>query len=308
VEIFKSFNDIPACSFPVVTIGMFDGVHYGHQQIIKKVVSEAKLRNGKSIVITFDTHPRMVLRHDAYKLKFINSFDEKISLLENHGVDYLILMPFTKEFSQKTASDFVKEYLVDALKVKLLVIGYDNRFGNKENNNFNSLFLLGEEYNFEIIKVDVQQIDGLIVSSTKIREALDKGNVKLANRLLGYKYSLYGKVIKGNKIGRKIGFPTANIDIENDFKLIPAIGVYAVLVIFNNKTYKGMLNIGIRPTLNINKLSIEVNIFDFDEVIYNKYLTVIFKDRIRDEIRFKNLEELIIQLKNDKINAEKILN
>lgn len=308
MEIFKSFNDIPACSFPVVTIGMFDGVHYGHQQIIKKVVSEAKLRNGKSIVITFDTHPRMVLRHDAYKLKFINSFDEKISLLENHGVDYLILMPFTKEFSQKTASDFVKEYLVDALKVKLLVIGYDNRFGNKENNNFNSLFLLGEEYNFEIIKVDVQQIDGLIVSSTKIREALDKGNVKLANRLLGYKYSLYGKVIKGNKIGRKIGFPTANIDIENDFKLIPAIGVYAVLVIFNNKTYKGMLNIGIRPTLNINKLSIEVNIFDFDEVIYNKYLTVIFKDRIRDEIRFKNLEELIIQLKNDKINAEKILN
>lgn len=146
------------------------------------------------------------------------------------------------------------------------------------------------------------------ISFAKIREALDKGNVKLANRLLGYKYSLYGKVIKGNKIGRKIGFPTANIDIENDFKLIPAIGVYAVLVIFNNKTYKGMLNIGIRPTLNINKLSIEVNIFDFDEVIYNKYLTVIFKDRIRDEIRFKNLEELIIQLKNDKINAEKILN
>lgn len=307
MKIFKSFNDIPTCNFLVVTIGMFDGVHYGHQQILHKVVNEANQNNGKSIVITFDTHPRMVLRHDAYKLKFINSFDEKISLLENHGIDYLILMPFTKDFSQKTTSDFVKDYLVDILKIKTLIIGYDNRFGNKENNNFNNLFEMSKQYKFKIKKVDVQRVEGLTVSSTVIREALDKGNVKLANKLLGYNYTISGKVIKGNKIGRKIGFPTANIDIKNDFKLIPSFGVYAVIVIYKNNIFKGMLNIGIRPTLNINKLSIEVNIFDFYEDIYNKYITIIFQDKIRDEIRFNNLEELTIQLKKDKIYAKKIL-
>lgn len=307
MEVFKSFDDITFCSFPVVTVGMFDGVHLGHQQILKNLVDEANLRKGKSIVISFDTHPRMVLRHDAYKLKFINSYDEKISLLEKLGVDYLILIPFTKDFSQKTTSDFVKEFLFDKLKIKLLIIGYDNRFGNKENNNFNNLYELSKKYCFEIKKIEVKQVDGLTVSSTKIREALDKGNVKLANKLLGYSYLLSGRVIKGNKIGRKIGFPTANIDIENDFKLIPSIGVYAVLVIYNKKIFKGMLNIGIRPTLNINRLSIEVNIFDFNEDIYNKYLTVIFQDKIRDEIRFNNLEDLALQLKNDKTYAEKIL-
>lgn len=286
---------------------MFDGVHYGHQQIIKDVVNEAVKNNGKSIVITFDTHPRMVLRHDAYKLKFINSYNEKISLIEKEGVDYLVLIPFTKEFSQKTTSDFVKEYLVDILKIKMLIIGYDNRFGNKENNNFSSLFELGKQYNFDIKKIEVQQIDGLTVSSTRIREALDKGNIKLANKLLGYNYYFSGKVIKGNQIGQKIGFPTANIDLENDFKIIPAMGVYAIKVLYKKQIYRGMLNIGIRPTLNINKLSIEVNIFDFNENIYNKYLTIYFIDRIRDEIRFSNIEELTNQLIKDKSYAEKLL-
>ncbi len=286
---------------------MFDGVHYGHQQIIKSVVNEAVKNNGKSIVITFDTHPRMVLRHDAYKLKFINSYNEKISLIEKEGVDYLVLIPFTKEFSQKTTSDFVKEYLVDILKVKMLIIGYDNRFGNKENNNFSSLFEISKQYNFDIKKIEVQQIDGLTVSSTRIREALDKGNIKLANKLLGYNYYFSGKVIKGNQIGQKIGFPTANIDLENDFKIIPAMGVYAIKVLYKNQLYKGMLNIGIRPTLNINKLSIEVNIFDFNENIYNEYLTIYLIDRIRDEIRFSNLEELTNQLIKDKSYAEKLL-
>lgn len=307
MRIFKSFNEVPLSNFPVVTIGMFDGVHYGHQQIIKSVVNEAVKNNGKSIVITFDTHPRMVLRHDAYKLKFINSYNEKISLIEKEGVDYLVLIPFTKEFSQKTTSDFVKEYLVDILKVKMLIIGYDNRFGNKENNNFSSLFEISKQYNFDIKKIEVQQIDGLTVSSTRIREALDKGNIKLANKLLGYNYYFSGKVIKGNQIGQKIGFPTANIDLENDFKIIPAMGVYAIKVLYKNQLYKGMLNIGIRPTLNINKLSIEVNIFDFNENIYNEYLTIYLIDRIRDEIRFSNLEELTNQLIKDKSYAEKLL-
>jgi len=307
VRIFKSFNEVPLSNFPVVTIGMFDGVHYGHQQIIKSVVNEAAKNIGKSIVITFDTHPRMVLRHDAYKLKFINSYNEKISLIEKEGVDYLVLIPFTKEFSQKTTSDFVKEYLVDILKIKMLIIGYDNRFGNKENNNFSSLFELSKQYNFDIKKIEVQQIDGLTVSSTRIREALDKGNIKLANKLLGYNYYFSGKVIKGNQIGQKIGFPTANIDLENDFKIIPAMGVYAIKVLYKNQLYKGMLNIGIRPTLNINKLSIEVNIFDFNENIYNEYLTIYLIDRIRDEIRFSNLEELTNQLIKDKSYAEKLL-
>lgn len=286
---------------------MFDGVHLGHKQIFEKLINAAKDIVGESVAISFDTHPRMVLQHDAYKLKFINSYQEKIKLIEDMGVDHLVFLPFTREFSQQTTADFVKNILVDILKIKALIIGYDNRFGNKENNNFNGLFKLSQEYNFEIIQSDVKSIDNITVSSTKIREALDKGEIKFANQLLGYRYQLSGKVVMGNQIGQQIGFPTANIDLENDFKLIPSIGVYAILVEFKGKIYKGMLNIGIRPTLNINKLSIEAHIFNFNEDIYGQYIKVYLLDKIRDEQRFNGLDELVIQLQKDKISTLELL-
>lgn len=307
MKIYHKLKDISNINNPVASIGMFDGVHLGHKQIFEKLIKTAKIIGGESVAISFDTHPRMVLQHDAYKLKFINSYQEKINLIESMGVDHLVFLPFTREFSQQTTADFVKNILVDILKIKALIIGYDNRFGNKENNNFNGLFKLSQEYNFEIIQSDVKSIDNITVSSTKIREALDKGEIKFANQLLGYRYQLSGKVVMGNQIGQQIGFPTANIDLENDFKLIPSIGVYAILVEFKGKIYKGMLNIGIRPTLNINKLSIEAHIFNFNEDIYGQYIKVYLIDKIRDEQRFNGLDELVIQLQKDKISTLEIL-
>jgi riboflavin kinase/FMN adenylyltransferase len=307
LKIYHKLKDISNIKNPVASIGMFDGVHLGHKQIFEKLTNAAKDIGGESVAISFDTHPRMVLQHDAYKLKFINSYQEKINLIESMGVDHLVFLPFTREFSQQTTADFVKNILVDILKIKILIIGYDNRFGNKENNNFDELFKLSKEYNFDIIQSDVKFIGNNAVSSTKIREALDKGEIKLANQLLGYQYQLSGKVVMGNQIGQKIGFPTANIDLDNDFKLIPSIGVYAILIEYQNVTYKGMLNIGIRPTLNINKLSIEAHIFGFNIDLYGQYIKVLFVDKIRDEQRFNGLDELVIQLQKDKISSMEIL-
>jgi len=308
VKIYKNIEAIPSIHYPTATIGMFDGVHLGHQQILAHLTAKAHDNNGEAIVITFDTHPRMVLQHDSYKLKFINSYQEKIQLLEKSGVDHLVFLPFTKEFSKKSTTEFVKDYLVDCLHIKALILGYDNRFGNKENNNFNQLSALGETFNFDIEQVKVKDLLGIPVSSSKIREALDKGNIQFANQLLGYPYEMSGKVVMGNQIGKKIGFPTANIDLENDFKLIPSMGVYVIRVEWNNRVYDGMLNIGIRPTLNINRLSIEAHLFDFDEDIYGQYIKVFFVDKIRDEERFANLKELVIQLNKDKITSKTILN
>ncbi|MFZ4401498.1 MAG: bifunctional riboflavin kinase/FAD synthetase [Bacteroidales bacterium] len=308
MNIYTKIEAVPRIKFPVVTIGMFDGVHLGHQQILTHLVAKAIENKGESIVITFDTHPRMVLQHDSYKLKFINSYQEKIHLIEETGVDHLVFLPFTKEFSKKSTADFVKEYLVTILHIKALILGHDNRFGNKENNNFSELSSFGHEYKFDIERVKVKDLLGNPVSSSKIREALDKGDIPLANNLLGYPYEISGKVIMGNQIGRKIGYPTANIDLENDFKLIPSLGVYAIRVVWNQMHFNGMLNIGIRPTLNINKLSIEAHIFDFDADIYGQYLKIYFVDKIRDEQRFINLDELVIQLNKDKVTASTLLN
>ncbi len=308
MNIYNKIEAVPGIQFPVATVGMFDGVHLGHLQILEHLVAKARENNGEAIVITFDTHPRIVLQHDSYKLKFINSYQEKIQLIEKSGVEHLVFLPFTKEFSKKSTVEFVNEYLVNSLHIKALILGYDNRFGNKENNNFNQLSDLSNKYNFDIEQVEVKDLEGTPISSSKIRGALDKGDIQFANQLLGYSYELSGKVVMGNQIGKKIGFPTANIDLENDFKLIPSIGAYAVRVEWNNHIYNGMLNIGIRPTLNVNKLSIEAHIFDFDTDIYGQHIKVYFVDKIRDEQRFNNLEELAVQLNKDKVAAENILN
>jgi len=307
LKIHTKLTTYPTFNNPVITIGMFDGVHTGHQQILEQLVSTARSINGESVLITFDSHPRMVLNQEAYKLKLINSYDEKIDLIRNTGVDHLIVLPFTKEFSKKTTTEFVSNFLVNTLHVKTLIVGYNNHFGSRQNDDFNHLNDLSKEYNFEIIKVDVKNIDNIKVSSTNIREALNNGDIKLANKMLGYKFCLTGKVIEGNRIGNEIGFPTANLDIENDFKLIPAMGVYAVEVEIDGKLNRGMLNIGIRPTLNINKLSIETHIFYFNKNIYGQYIKLYLVDRIRDEERFPSLTLLIDQLKKDKVTALKIL-
>ena len=308
MKIYTNETNYPNFNNAVITIGMFDGVHTGHQQILQQLVDTARKSDGESIVITFDTHPRMVLNQEADKLKFINSYDEKIELIRNAGVDHLIILPFTKEFSQRSTKEFVKDFLVDTLHVHKLIVGYDNQFGNKQNDDFEHLYNLGAEYDFEIIKIEVKKTENIEVSSTVIREELGNGNVKLANILLGYKFTLSGKVVEGNRIGNQIGFPTANLDLENEYKLIPALGVYAVEVEVDTIIYKGMLNIGIRPTLNINKLSIECNIFDFDKNIYGQYIKLFLVDRIRAEQRFGGLPLLIEQLKRDKITAIEILN
>ncbi|MEI6820859.1 MAG: bifunctional riboflavin kinase/FAD synthetase [Bacteroidota bacterium] len=308
MKIHTNLTTYPTFNNPVITIGMFDGVHSGHQQILEQLVSTARNTNGESVLITFDSHPRMVLNQEAYKLKFINSYDEKIELIRNSGVNHLIILPFTKEFSKKSTTDFVSDFLVNTLHVKTLILGHNNHFGSRQNNDFNLLNDLSKEYNFGILKVDVKSIDDIEVSSTSIREALGNGDVKLANKMLGYKYCLTGKVIEGNRIGNEIGFPTANLDTENDFKLIPAMGVYAVEVEVEGKLHRGMLNIGIRPTLNINKLSIESHIFYFNKNIYGQYIKVYLVDRIRDEERFPSLALLIEQLKKDKATALDILN
>ncbi|MCX6232132.1 MAG: bifunctional riboflavin kinase/FAD synthetase [Bacteroidetes bacterium] len=308
MKIHHNTDGLSHINFAVATIGMFDGVHLGHQQILLQLHAKARENKGESIVITFDTHPRIVLHHDSYKLKFINSYQEKIALMEKAGVDHIIFLPFTVEFSKKSADEFIKEFLVDKLHIKVLILGYDNRFGNKEHNNFNQLTELSKIYDFEIERVDVKDFEGSSVSSSKIREALDKGNIRYANQLLGYPYEFSGKVVKGNQIGRTIGFPTANIDLENDFKLIPSMGVYAVKVKWNMQFYNGMLNIGIRPTLNINKLCIEVHIFDIDTELYGQYLSIYFVDKIREEQRFNGLDALIDQLKKDEVTVKAILN
>lgn len=291
----------------MVTTGTFDGVHLGHKHVIDSLISSAEKLKGESTILTFYPHPRIVLQQKT-DLKLLNELDEKIKLLENTGVDNLVIIPFTKEFSRLSSLDFVREVLVNKLATKKLIIGYDHHFGRNREGSFKHLLEYGPLYGFDVKEIPVKDVDQVNISSTKIRVALEAGQVTNAEKLLGYKYFLSGEVVKGKQIGKKIGFPTANIHVEDDYKLIPLNGVYAVEVEFDGSSYKGMLNIGIRPTFDVgNKVSIEVNIFDFDEDIYGKFLKVIFSDRIRDEKTFESSDELIVQLEKDKVNCIKVL-
>ncbi|NVO01083.1 MAG: bifunctional riboflavin kinase/FAD synthetase [Bacteroidetes bacterium] len=288
-------------------MGFFDGIHIGHQEVIKNLIQNAKECGGTSVLITFFPHPRIVLFPEQSDLKLISTQEEKFQILEILGIDYVIEIPFTKEFSKLSAAEFVKQYLVDKIKTKKFIIGYDHRFGNNQEGNSHNLADLGKLYNFEVEEIPAKNISEIAVSSTKVRKALEIGNIKLANCYLGYNYSIKGTVIEGNRLGRTIGYPTANLSINNKYKLIPGNGVYAVLVEWNKKIYKGMLNIGTRPTLNLTGISIEVNIFDFDADIYNEVISISLIDRIRDEQKFNGLEELKLQLSQDQRKAIDIL-
>lgn len=306
MKIYTDFKKFKPVSFPVVTIGTFDGVHIGHQKIFKRLKEVAQKNNGETIVITFNPHPRLVLEPNNTELKFINTQKKKFELLEKAGVDHLIVLPFTKEFATISSKDFIKSILVDKLKAKIIIVGYDHHFGRERRGSFKVLRGLAKIYDFEVEEIPAQDIINIAVSSTKIRKALFTGDIKKANILLGYEYSITGIVVRGKQIGRKIGFPTANINLDDHYKLIAANGVYACKVEWNNKIYKGMGNIGFRPTLNENGLTIEVNIFDFDEDIYDEIITIYFIDRFRDEKKFKNLDFLRRRLMIDRYRTLQI--
>lgn len=307
MKIYNCIKDFKPVNNPVVTIGTFDGVHFGHQAIFSKMKSEARKINGETIVITFFPHPRIVLGLDSSDLRFINTQERKVNRIEESGIDHLIIVTFTKQFAGLSSYDFIKDLVVKKIKPVKLITGYDHHFGKDRSGSFDDLSELGKEFGFSVEKVDEQKIHDLTVSSTKIRRLLNSGKVSAANLLLGYEYSITGKVVKGKAIGRDLGFPTANIEIADEYKLIAAVGVYACRINWMGNTYRGMSNIGYRPTINHGELTIEVNIFDFDEQIYDEQITISFVERMRDEKKFENLEALKTQLGKDKKAALKLL-
>lgn len=307
MKIYHNIEEFSGVENPVVTIGTFDGVHIGHQKIISRMKELATKINGETVLITFYPHPRLVIHPDSKNLKFINTQERKIKLLEKAGIDHLIVINFTLAFSKITSSNFIKDYLVDYIKTKKLIIGYDHHFGKNRLGDFKTLYDLGKEHGFDVEKIAAQDVENIAVSSTKIRKALNEGKIKRANLLLGYEYSITGNVVGGHKIGRKIGFPTANIDLEDKYKLVTANGVYACRVEHRGVIYQGMGNIGVRPTVNHSDLTIEVNVFDFDQDIYDQEITIYFVDRIRDEIKFDSLDELSAQLSKDEVVVRGLL-
>lgn len=307
MKVIDKISDFEKQDYAVVTIGTFDGVHIGHQAILQKLVSEARKHGGTSILITFWPHPRFVLKKGKTDLQLLSTFDEKIALLESLGLDYLVKVPFTPEFSNLSADEFIQKILVDNIGTKELYIGYDHRFGNNREGNLDFLEERAENFGYHVNEIPRQDIDSMGVSSTKIREALLLGNIRLANSLLGRSYAITGKVIEGQKVGREIGFPTANLRIEEDYKLLPGDGSYAVEVEVRRGKFKGMMNIGFKPTVDGSARTIEVHIFDFDDNIYNEKITVEFVKALRKEIKFNSLDELKSQLEVDKTNALNIL-
>lgn len=315
MKVYHHINEFKSTKSSVVTIGTFDGVHAGHQVIINKLITTAKKINahpcqfgqGESVILTFFPHPRMVLYPDNHELRLLNTISERVEMLAKTGIDHLIIHPFSVEFSQLSAAEFVRDILVKQLNVFKLIIGYDHHFGKDREGSFEQLHKLAPLYGFHIDEIPAQEIQQIKISSTKIRHSLRCGEINAANQFLGYHYFIKGKVVKGNKMGRELGFPTANLKIDEWYKLIPANGVYAVRVKINEYWYNGMLNIGSRPTINGTDETIEVNIFNFDEDIYNKDIIIEFYERIRDEQKFNQLSDLKNQLQIDKNNALQIL-
>ena len=304
MKIHYDLDSISELKHTAVTTGTFDGVHLGHKTIIDKLISVAKQIEGESVLLTFYPHPRMVLFPDDHQIRLLNTQSEKEQLLESCGIDHLVVINFTKEFSRLSSLEFVRNILANKLKAKKLVIGYDHHFGRNREGSFAHLLEFGSLYGFEVEEIPSKDIDEVAVSSSKIRKAIEAGDIDTANKYLGYAYSFTGKVIKGKQLGRTIGYPTANIAITDPYKLIPAIGVYAVKVMFAKQTYEGMLSIGKNPTVsNQNILSIEVNIFDFNADIYNKEITVFIYKKMREEEKYGSLDELKAQLAIDKQNA-----
>lgn len=298
MQTHNSIHDFFSYQKTILTIGTFDGVHLGHQKILHKIAEQAGLFNYESVVLTFFPHPRMVLGKDT-TIKLLNTLEEKEKLIEKTGIDHLIIQKFDEAFSNLSAADFVKQILVDKLNSGKIIIGYDHKFGKGRTADINNLIEFGKQFNFEVEEISAEEIGDIAVSSTKIRKALLEGNIQLVNQYLGYTFEFTGKVIEGKKIGRTIQFPTANISIEKNYKLLPKNGVYIITSKIDNINYHGMMNIGTNPTLGENQQTIEVHFFDFNQNIYNKKLTIKVLDKIREEQKFDSLEALQLQLNKD---------
>lgn len=300
MQTHQGIQHLPNFNNTVLTIGTYDGVHFGHQQIIKRLNDIAKDINGESVLLTFDPHPRLILHPDDETLKLISTIDEKEELLASFGLNHMVIAEFSKDFASIDAEEYVEKILINNFHPKKIVIGYDHRFGKDRKGDINLLRKLTDKYNYEVEEISAQTLDELKVSSTKVRNYLLEGKIKDANLLLAHPFTIKGKVVHGDKIGRILGFPTANIDISNQHKLIPASGVYAVYIKIDNELYKGALSIGYRETVFDNsKLTIEVFILDFDGNLYNKNLDIIFVDYLRPQIKYDNWDLLKVQIEKD---------
>lgn len=306
VKVYRDIAEFVKVDLAVVTTGTFDGVHLGHQRIIRRLKEAAAKEGGKTVLLTFDPHPRQVLFPES-QLQLLTTSDEKTRLLRQAGIHHLIIHPFTKAFSQLTSEDFITNILVKQLGTKRLVIGYDHHFGRNREGSFGHLKEFGPVYGFTVEEIPAKDVDDVNVSSTRIRKALGSGDVSTANKYLGYEYFLTGTVVKGKQLGRTLGYPTANIQPGDSNKLIPADGIYTVRAEHSGAQYGGMMSIGMNPTVDGKSRTIEVNIFDFDKEIYGESLTVSFVQRIRDEAKFDSLEALVKQIDNDKEVSLKIL-
>lgn len=307
MKVYNSLDEFPRLEKAIVTIGTFDGVHIGHQRIIRRLREIALQEKGETVLLTFFPHPRMVLQPDDNSLQLITTMDERRLLLQTFGIDHLIVQPFHKDFSRITALEFVRDILVNRIGTHTLVIGHDHHFGRNREGSYKDLEEMAPVYGFKLEEIPEQIVNEAAVSSTKIRKALLNGEIDKANDSLGHDFSITGIVEKGDRIGTSIGFPTANISLPDAFKLVPRDGIYAVYVELEKQRYKGMLYIGSRPVVNGTRRNIEVNIFDFDRDIYGKIITVYFKTRLRDDKNLQSLEELKVLLEEDRRNATKIL-
>ncbi|MES2566404.1 MAG: bifunctional riboflavin kinase/FAD synthetase [Bacteroidota bacterium] len=307
MHVYHHISELASLTNSIVTIGTFDGVHLGHQKIIKRLVELKRQQGGETVLFTFDPHPRKVLFPEQTDLKLITTTKEKCDLLKQFGVDHVLVFPFTKAFSQMQAQEYISDVIFKGLKTKTLVIGYDHRFGSNREGNIDTLKQFAKVHHFEVEEIPAQEINQLNISSTRIRKAIEEGDVQTASDYLGYRFFITGVVVHGKQLGRVLGYPTANISIDDKDKLIPKIGVYSVNVILKDVVYKGMLNIGYNPTTDSDhKVKIEVNIFDFENDIYGQEIKLEFVKRIRDEEKFANLEELKQALANDKIACSRI--
>lgn len=299
MNVFYSLQDVNPKSKTIITIGTFDGVHVGHRKIIDKIIQNCKNENLESTILTFFPHPRMVLQNNS-DIKLLNTIDEKIQLLESSGLQNLIIHNFDKSFSELSAEEFVFEILVKKLNIQKIIIGHDHRFGKNRSANIDDLIVFGKKYNFEVEQISAEELNDVAVSSTKIRNAISDGNVTLANRYLGYQYFLSGTIIKGKQLGRTIGFPTANLKIDQEYKQIPKNGVYIVRSFINNQFFNGIMNIGFRPTVDGETQTIETHFLNLDSNLYDETITIEIFEHIRNEQKFESLEILKSQIEKDK--------
>lgn len=313
MKVHKDLERLPVFRNAVITIGTFDGVHRGHRQIIDELISTAKSIQGESVIITFHPHPRKIVSSTILGVRLINTLEEKTELLEQLGVDHLVVVPFTDAFANQEAADYVREFLVQRFHPNTIIIGYDHRFGKERKGDYRLLEQLAPDFGYRLKEIPKHVLDEISISSTKIREALLEGDVMVADKLLGYEFFFSGVVVDGDKLGRQLGYPTANLQMQDEEKMVPGNGIYAVYASLttgdtaNQQRLKGMMSIGFRPTVDGKKRVIEVNLFDFNEDIYGKTLRVYTKKYLRAEVKFDSLEALVKQIDQDKIDSMRIL-